>query len=702
MSATITPNAMTLLKARYLSGGESVDGLWDRVSGGNETFRNLMANLRFLPNSPTLFNAGLNNGCTLSACFVFDIQDSMFGKGSITETRNKAVAVAKAGGGVGYYGGLLRPKGSLIKSIHKKACGPVVVLKDYQAISRLITQGGKRELAQMFVLPVSHEDIREFIHVKDEDPQGLGSFNISVSWGTEDVGGPGGVSSFSKNPSDPRGNDQLWWEQCHSAWKHGCPGMFFPDTVNRSNPNKHLGLMRAPNPCGETPNRSDEPCNLGSLVLTNYFTPHNRGIDWNLLEEDAWNATLFLDDVLDRNTFPHPDITQAALLTRKLGLGVMGWADLLAMCHIHYDTEEAVTLGGKVMKLIQEVSHACSEQLAREKGPYKGYSDRTEAPMRRNETTTSIAPTGSIAIIGGVAKSQSIEPHYDDVEIERTTAEGIKMLERMDTDLFEGFKPKTAHQIPYEWHIRHQAEFQKYTDLGVSKTINLPNSATIEDVSKAYHMMYEMGCKGGTVYRDGSRSEQVLVTQKTKSVYSLPDQASSPTPLPRKRKVPRPCNGFIHAFRIGNDKFYLTGGMYDDGTLGEIFLNPGQGMGSTMDGMLDAFSKTFSSALQHGMPLAELVRLHKGTRFEPCGLTKDPDVPNCTSIADFVVRWLGRRFLGAKTTGKPVTPPEGECSKETLPDSGTGMYCPQCNTEAIYQGGCLTCPDSTCGWSRCG
>lgn len=949
MPAVISENALTILKKRYLSNGESIDDMWDRVSGGNPKFRALLSELRFLPNSPTLFNMGLNNGCTSSACFVFDVDDSMMeGPRSIHNTRGKAIAVAKAGGGVGYYFGNIRPKGSLIKSIHRKACGPVAVLRDYHGVRQLVTQGGKRDLAQMGILNCEAEDIFEFVHAKDEDPKSLESFNISVGWSNAYV-------KESQIP-DTRAA-RLWEEQVDSAWHHGCPGMFFPDVVNAANPNLHLGLINATNPCftgdtkvwtiygprrfdelvgsdipvltqdsedklvfrmmreikktrkdakvyrvtvkaqkgrakkgqkphyvfgeftatgnhqvflrdgsqkavkdltskdrlasayrrranqkgylslkntagdsdmehrivmswehggrpdypayhvdhidenkannlpenlrvltarehnalnmlgernpvvrfpeknvfrtagfrekykpqgftgrnhseeskrkisegqrramregkhnhqvvsveyvgredvydgtvddfhrffvvteedggvlvhncGETPNRSDEPCNLGSLPLPRYFLKGNRGINWKLLEEDAYVGTEFLDDILDRNTFPHPDITEAALLTRKLGLGVMGWADLLALMHIHYDTAAAVDLGRQIMKLIADVSLQASIDMAKKKGPYKGYSEtKTQGPFCRNETRTSIAPTGTIALIADVFGS--IEPFFA-TEWERTTNEGIKMQERISVwnDL-EGFVPKIANEISLDWHIRHQAAFQEFTDLGVSKTINLPNSATREDVSRAYRMMHDLGCKGGTIFRDGCRSEQVLVSKKTTSVYSLPS-------LPDKRRMPKDRHAVTHKFRVGGVKGYLTVGLYDDGAPGEIFLRVSK-QGSTTDGMFDTWAMTVSKALQRGMPLSELVALHSGRRFEPSGLTDSDIVPVCSSVPDYVVRWMDHKF-------SPKT--NGEATSKAITDSG--FYCPDCDGPLAYRDGCLSCLKPGCGWSKCG
>ncbi len=1012
----ITPNSRTILEKRYLD-GESIDSMWDRVSDGNAKFRNLLSSLRFLPNSPTLFNAGRKNGCTLSACFVFEVDDEMGplssdSPNSIVNTRAKAIGVAKAGGGVGYYFGNLRPKGSPIKSIHRKACGPVTVLKDYHSISHLITQGGKRELAQMGVLNCEHPDIREFIHVKDSDPQGLGSFNISVGWSNEWV-----KEAHSQLDQHIYGATAsgLWMEQCESAWKSGCPGMLFPDIINKYNPNPHLGLIKATNPCftgdtkvwtiygpmtfnelvgtevpvlsqdedgklvfkmmrniektrenervykvrvkaqngrgvdgeipydygeftatrdhmvflrdgtqkrvfdlepgdrlssvyrrvanskgyltlrstsgdqemehkvvasydhgerptypqfhvdhidedktnnlpdnlrvmdakthnalkmlgdrnpvkrfpeknvfaqpgfrekygdgggfsgrthseesrkktsasckkrfeetgnnhevisveyvgkedvydgtvddthkffihtednggvlvhncGETPNRSDEPCNLGSLSLPRYFLPGNRSVDWNLLEEDVWIATEFLDNILDRNVFPHPNITEAALLTRKLGLGVMGWADLLGMCHIPYDSEEALALGEKVMTLIEDVSHACSEKMAKDKGPYKGYCPtRTQAPMRRNETNTSIAPTGTIALIAGVWGS--IEPHFAlgdrfNEGMERTTGEGIKMSDGVQDWVYEkldGFRPKVASEIDPTWHVRHQAAFQKHTDLGVSKTVNLRNSATVKDVSDTYKLMYDLECKGGTIFRDGCRSEQVLVKQDTKSVFLVKEftkeeqevinrevTLKNNTEVIRKHRLPTDTDGPRHKFHMGGTEGYVHMGLYEDGTLGEIFLRVSK-IGSTLTGLLDAWAISFSVALQHGTPLGDLCKHHEGTRFEPNGRTGNPEIPMCTSIPDYVCRYLRRRFLGGigsspvshsagdslvipPTSTLTITALEKEMygMKDKGDSSGSGMFCPDCGNEVVYSAGCLTCVKEGCGWTRCG
>lgn len=740
MTATLTRQSEALYRLRYLNGDETIDDLWTRVAGGNNEYKTLMEEGLFLPNSPALFNMGTGNGCTSSACFVFNVGDYMLyhdGKvmeDSIVRTREKAILVAKAGGGVGYYLGDLRPWKSPIKTIHRVACGPVGVLFDYHPIHDLVTQGGKRDLAQMGVLPVVHPDIRLFIHCKDKNPQALSSFNISVSWDDTSI-------DRAFNDHTPSGDHWrgLWDEQVTSAWGHGCPGMFFPDTVNRHNPNPHLGLMKAPNPCGETPNRSDEPCSLGSMCLWRFVNLKTREIDWGMLEDNVRLTFRFMDDILDRNIFPHPDITKAARLTRKLGLGVMGWADMLALLGIYYDTEQAVNLANDVMKFIRDICREESAKLAKEKGPYPGFSfNKTQDEMMRNETGTSVAPTGSIANL--INASYSIEPHMPG---KRVTNEGMNLTDGIPVwEYLDGFSPKMAHEIHWSWHVKHQAAFQRHTDLGVSKTINLPESATKQDVSDAYRMMYELDCKGGTIYRNNCRPEQVVIVEERKSVYTTelrqnlsgkeeeqqyhmmdnpahiptgPGGVSTDTPppdvlgrladslrvkvKPRRRELAGEVPTIRRKFHIGDTKGYLHVGLYDDGTPGEIFLRVSL-QGSTVEGMLNAWAISFSHGLQSGIPLAELIKAHEGTRFEPLGPTHVPEVPICTSIPDFVCRWLRWKFLDHSKSLKEVSTPSVNGAESY--GKGSGQLCPECGGELRYHGGCLTCVKDGCNWTRCG
>lgn len=713
----ISDKARTVCEARYLSkvkGEKTLEDVFKRVSMGNKDYHLMMSNLLFLPNSPTLFNLGLENGCTLSACFVFDIADTLRdGPKSIMQVADKAAAVAKAGGGVGYYFGNLRAKGELVRGMERSACGPVKVLRFLHGLRNMIKQGSKRDLAQMGVLDAHHPDIEEWINAKVEDPKALESFNISVSWRNEMLKK---IDFSVDGPMLSQHETSLWWKQCRAAWACGCPGMLFYDTINKANATPHLGNINATNPCGETPNLDDEPCNLGSLAICRFLRKTRDGnwdIDWDALAEFVRLAIRFLDDILDANEFPHPDIKKAAFLTRKLGLGVMGLADLFAILGIPYDSDEAVSLSGQIAEFINRNALGESMRLAEKKGPYPAWTGDGIWARARNSTRTSIAPTGTIALLADV--SHSIEPYYM-LQGERVMNEGIRLPEGMAAwvanTISTSHVPKSAHEVGATWHIKHQAAWQQHVDLGVSKTINMPEHATVEDISHAYRMMWELGCKGGTIYRDNCRPEQVLT--KSKSVYETSGFPKEPK-VNQLRELPKfsiPPGGLDlergtlvilpdghrekiampddipqlprHRFYAGNTKCYLHIGTTPDGKAPVEFFLKVSKAGSTLQCMIDTWAMACSNALQYQMPLESLVRLHEGTRFEPSGPTRNKDLPVCSSIPDYVVRYLQLKFL------KP-TPQIA---------NGSGQYCPECSAEVYLSAGCLTCPK--CHWSRCG
>lgn len=727
LSYTPSENSQKIYAARYLDeDADTVEKLHRRVSGGNDDYFQLMHQGLFLPNSPTLFNAGTKNGGTLSACFVFDIADCLLGDwpqggldspfpNSILGTVFKAACVAKAGGGVGYYLGNIRRKGAEVKSTHKKACGPVTVVYFLNQLNQLITQGGKRALAQMGVLPCWHPDARLFIHAKDEEPHKLSSFNLSMSWTNEWLRK---IDWDHVERTDGPIDDEtgLWYEHCFSAWRTGCPGILFYDTVNASNPTPHLGAINATNPCGETPNINDEPCNLGSAALSRFFK--RVGMKWVFLWDEYihWLKIMirFMDDILDWNVFPHPDITKMALATRKLGLGVMGYADALALLNIPYDSQDAVDWGGELVRVNAEVTQGECVQMAETKGPYPAWeSDPRPIDKRpkksRNSTRTSIAPTGTINILADA--SSSIEPHYD-FDWERTTGEGIKLKENIQVrDMLGDFVPKISKQIAPEWHVRHMAAWQKHTCLGVSKTVNLPGHATVSDVSNTYRMMWELKCKGGTIFRDNCRPEQVLRSSKLNSVFlegnidvyeglktALEDYAnnlnrelriSGISSEPLRKKLPKERFGPTIKFDIGGMEGYFFYNTYPDGNLGEIFIELAND-GSTLAGMTKSWAKDFSVALQHGTPLETLVKLHKNSVFEPRGMTGDAEVPTCSSLPDYIVRKLEIRFLKKDLL-----------SSSTFEQGTTGQYCPDCSGSLVREGPCFKCLAPGCGFSKC-
>jgi len=655
----LSVTAQTILCKRYLKKGsnypvclhcgethESVEEMFERVSFGNEDFYNLMASLDFLPNSPTLFNAG--NSGTLSGCFKFDVQDDMV---SILDVGRKSALVQKWGGGVGYCLSELRPKGAHIRSTHGKACGPIAVMRYYHAIAQMITQGGKREGAQMAVLHCSHEDIAEFIQCKKTEGA-LDTFNISVAM-TDD---------FMQKAVEGVMQERVLFDMIvKNAWSNGDPGLYFIDTAERSNPTPHLGKLTGTNPCGEVCLLDNESCNLGSINLSHFV--QGDAFDWVRLKDVVRLGVRYLDLVLDNNFYPIPEVEKATLMTRKLGLGVMGWADALALMRMPYDSQEAVDLGSQLMATIQETAHDESAVLLEEKGPCTAFQAPGVGvvPTRRNACLTCIAPTGSISTIANC--SSGIEPHYS-LKYTQVMGDGTKLQRELD---FGDFIPKTAHEINWDWHVKHQAAFQEYTHLAVSKTINMPNSATIEDVKNAYIMAWESGCKGITIYREGSRVKQALEIG---------------TSIPDKVFPDGDYNALVHKFKIGDMKGWMHWGLKPaDNIPYEVFITASK-QGSTVDGLLDAVAILISIALQSGVPLEELVDKMRGRRFEPSGLTSNPKIPTASSILDYLARYAQVKFLGAPS------------------DYNSGTFCPNCGAHAINQGGCLVCSES-CGWSKC-
>lgn len=501
-----TDNALNIIEQRYLAhiGGrkETVEEFIDRISLGNETYRNeLIEPLVFLPNSPTLFNVDVPGGGTLSACFKFDVADSMQSDdfSGIMDTATKAALVTKWGGGVGYYLGGVRPKGALVNSTHGKAMGPVALLKFYHAMGSMLTQSGKRDAAQMGILDATHPDIMEFITAKDADPQSLSTFNISVALSNPFMEAAKHVGTYEH---------EILKHMARSAWRTGDPGVYFNDRAEADNPTPWLGKLTGTNPCGEVPLLNNEPCNLGSINLAKFYDGQG-GFDYKGFERAVRLATRYLDDVLDKNHFPVPQVSAAANHTRKLGLGVCGWADLVALCGIRYASEEALDFLDSIIGFMRRASDDESRQLGRDKGIAPALQGRPEGYIFRNATRLCIAPTGTISILMGA--SSGVEPHYL-LRWQRVMGDGQSFTETIPVmdRLPEGFVPQTAMEIPWQWHVRHQAVAQKHVDLAVSKTINMPNSATEEEILEAYQMMWELGCKGGTVYRDGCRETQVL------------------------------------------------------------------------------------------------------------------------------------------------------------------------------------------------
>lgn len=499
-----TPKAMLGRVAAHVASAETAIAM--RYKWADEYYE-IMAKLLFLPNSPTLMNSGrpAPHG-QLAACFVIGIDDSME---SICEAIRKQMLIHKSGGGTGFNFSNLRSSGAKVNSTNGSASGPVSFMSLFDKATETVQQGGMRRGANMGILNADHPDIRQFIHCKDKDGT-IANFNISV-----------GISDGFMRRAEAGGPEaELLMEIAHTAWRTGDPGIIFLDAVNRGNTTPHLGPLVSTNPCGESPLYANEACNLGSINLARMY--ENGSFNYALLEEVTAVATRFLDSVIDVNHYPLPEISESVRRTRKIGLGVMGWADLLYQMRVPYDSTEALALAEEIMSVIQRKAHETSAELGRG----KGVPAELTSLGRRNATLTCIAPTGTIALLADC--SSGIEPLFalEHTRV-RTQVDGSKVMMKQvnrhyEHAIKEGLSNKTlrsvfvtSHEVTPLAHVRMQGAFQKYTDLAVSKTINLPFESSEQDVLYAYTLAWKQGCKGITIYRDGSKSAQVLYRKET-------------------------------------------------------------------------------------------------------------------------------------------------------------------------------------------
>jgi ribonucleoside-diphosphate reductase alpha chain len=563
----LTVNALEVLKARYLLRDEQENitetptRLFQRVAkataqvdktfGDNpekteKTFYDMMAKLEFLPNTPTLFNAGTDIG-QLSACFVLPVQDSL--DGIFTTVKNMAL-IEQTGGGVGFNFSSLRPKGDLVRSTKGVASGPVSFMRIFDTSTEVIKAGGKRRGAMMGILRVDHPDILEFIIAK-QNPKMLSNFNVSVAVTDEFMQAVEADEAYwLVNPRNREKVKQLkarevWNLIARSAWASGDPGVVFIDEINRHNPTPKVGRIESTNPCGEQPLLPYESCNLGSINLSRMVVDGK--VSWEKLRETVRNAVHFLDNVVDANVYPLEEIAAITKANRKIGLGVMGFADMLIMLGVPYDSEQALKLGEQVMRFIEEEAHKKSVEIAEARGSFPNFEQsvwKERYGAFRNATVTTVAPTGTISIIAGC--SSGIEPLFA-VSFMRNVLSGARLFETNvlfeETAKARGFYSAklleeiarsgsvqkiagvpddvkrlfvTALDIDPVWHVKMQAAFQKFTDNAVSKTVNLPHDAKVEDVREIYDMAWRLKCKGVTVFRYGSKPEQVLYIGEVK------------------------------------------------------------------------------------------------------------------------------------------------------------------------------------------
>ncbi|MDE3127341.1 MAG: vitamin B12-dependent ribonucleotide reductase, partial [Gemmatimonadota bacterium] len=734
--ASLTPNARTVLAKRYLiknEQGEPVeqpeDLFWrvatvvaeaDRRYGAADEqverqareFYALMMQRRFEPNSPTLMNAGRPLG-QLSACFVLPVADALSnGKNGIYDTLASMALIHQSGGGTGFSFSRLRPKGSMVRSTTGVASGPVSFMKLYDASTDAVKQGGTRRGANMGILRVDHPDVLEFITCKEDLTQ-VTNFNISVAVTTKFMDAVKNRTSYDLvDPSSGNVVGQLdanmvWDKMILGAWRTGEPGCFFVDEANRYNPVPHLGPYEATNPCGEQPLLPYDVCNLGSINVGYYVTDGK--MDWEAFGADIRLSTRFLDNIIDVNRYPLPEIDALSKRIRRIGLGVMGFADALVRLGIAYDTPEGVEMGRRVMEFVDVEGKKESQRLAEERGPFAEWArsiwgpDETCArdaegnrirPMQllRNCNVTTVAPTGTISIIAGC--SSGLEPlfavafmrnqagvmmpdvnedfvriaraegWYSDALMERIAKEGHVAFPEVPERWQRVFT--TANQITPEWHIRMQAAFQIHCDSAISKTTNFAYTATVEDVRKIYELAYDTHCKGVTVYRDGSRDNQVLSTGATEKAAAaregkasreetadlhgtiaeleaeaealrkrLFDAEAENLQRRAKRSRPEKLRGTTIRKETPLGVMFVSINEDDKGQPFEVFINLGKAGGSAMADA-EAMGRMISLALRSGIPLIEVHRQLRGIssdRVVGLGPNKVMSVPDAIGLA---------------------------------------------------------------------
>jgi ribonucleoside-diphosphate reductase alpha chain len=734
---SLTQNALKVLEKRYLKKNEegrvveTPEDLFRRVARSiasadlqygkskeevkelEESFYEMMTSLNFLPNSPTLMNAGRRLG-QLSACFVLPVEDSME---SIFDAVKNTAIIHKSGGGTGFSFSRLRPNGDIVGSTKGISSGPVSFMTVFDTATEAVKQGGTRRGANMGILRVDHPDILSFITCKDDNTR-FNNFNISVALTDEFMQAVEEDRTYDLiNPRTKKVTDTLRAKDVFNlavqhAWKNGEPGIVFIDRVNESNPTPRIGKIESTNPCGEQPLLPYESCNLGSINLAKMVKEGE--VDWEKLRDITWKAVHFLDNVIDVNKYPLPKIEEMTKSNRKIGLGVMGWANMLIQLGIPYNSDEAIRLAEDVMGFIQEEGKNASARIAEEHGVFPNYEGSIyEGKIRlRNATVTTIAPTGTLSIIAGC--SSGIEPLFA-VSYVRTVMEGTKLIEVnphfeevakergfWSRQLMERIAEKgslhgfdeipedmkrlfvTAHDItPYE-HIKMQAAFQKYVDNAVSKTVNFPHHATTEDVEEVYLLAYRLGCKGVTVYRDGSREEQVLTKGKTKASSQTLNQVQGKI-VPRKR--PEMIKGATRLMKTGCGNLYVTINEDEKGQLFEIFTHMGKAGGCAAS-QSEAIGRLVSLAFRSNIEPEEVVKQLKGIS---CHQPSWCDGGRILSCSDAIAKAIEKYNADGKG---------GNGNRDNVISAIMLIgACPECGGAVEHEGGCAVCHN--CGFTRC-
>ncbi len=723
MTKMFSSNARIVLERRYLKKDiegkviESPEDLFPRVARHvaqgdkhwaaagvaartERKFLELLSNLWFLPNSPTLMNAGNRLG-QLAACFVLPIEDSME---SIFDAVKHTAIIHKSGGGTGFSFSHIRPANDMVSTTAGVSSGPMSFLTVFDAATEAVKQGGTRRGANMGILQIDHPDIEAFITAKNLAGN-LTNFNLSVAVTQSFLTALENQTEYDL--INPRNNQPVKRQPARkifdlivdSAWHSGEPGLIFIDRINADNPTPALGCVDATNPCGEQPLLPYESCTLGSINLARMVS--GKKVLFSRLKRTIHAAVHFLDNVIEVNQYPLPAIEQMSKQTRKIGLGVMGFADMLIKLNIAYDSQAALEQAESLMAFIQQEARAASAELGRRRGNFPAYPgsvfDRDQTPHMRNATVTTVAPTGTISILAGtssgieplfaVAQSRRVLsdrelPEIHPLFIQRAKKEGFfsddliqKVAQKGSLQAIEGVPEavqrlfKTAHDISPSWHVRMQAAFQKHTDNAVSKTVNFPNSATSDEVARTFLAAARMGCKGITIYRYGSRRNQVL---NLGSLKTESDQKIAPRPRPQQ------THGVTERISTGCGKLYVTINSDEHGTC-EVFAQMGK-TGGCASSQIEAAGRLISLALRSGVKVDAIIKQMSGIRCPSPAWQNSKMVLSCPDAMAHVLK----RVTMSDVQGMAV--------------QANGV-CPDCGSSLVHEEGCLNCHQ--CGFSKC-
>ena len=730
-----TPEDMFRRVARNIASADRIYNKSADLKKTEDEFYSVMTRLEFLPNSPTLMNAGRDLQ-QLSACFVLPIEDSME---SIFEAIKDTAMIHKSGGGTGFSFSRLRPKNSNVRSTGGVSSGPVSFMKVFNAATQAVKQGGTRRGANMGILRVDHPDILEFITCKESDKE-ITNFNISVAI-TEDFmrkleneGGYDLIDPHTKKAAGSLKAREVFDLIVKMAHKNGEPGLIFIDRMNQYNPTPKLGEYESTNPCGEQVLLPYESCNLGSVNLSKIT--RDGKVDWQRLAKVTKIAAHFMDNVIDMNSYPLKKIEKITKANRKIGLGVMGFADMLIRLNIPYNSDEAIKASEEIMKFILDEAVKASTELALSRGTFPNFKDSIYntpgSPKLRNATLTTIAPTGTLSIIADC--SSGIEPLFA-LAYYRNVLDNDKLIEV--NNLFKeiasqmGFYNEalmkrviekgglseideappgvkkifvTAHEISPEYHLRMQAAFQKYTHNAVSKTINFPQEADFKDVEKSYTLAYKLGCKGITIYRDKSRKEQVLNIEGK-------DSAQQKEAAPAQKVTPRPrppvTRGTTTKVGTGCGNLYVTINEDDNGMPFEVFTQIGKAGGCAAS-QLEACARLVSLALRSGIEINSIIEQLRGIRCPSPSWEKGGRIFSC---ADAIARVIEQRLTKKEEASAPAAPEQQKpvSALEKTETKAIGVVkrisgnivgvCPDCGSALRHEEGCVVC--RSCGYSKC-